>query len=208
MKGPKPVVALFLDIGGVLLTNGWDRRARSRAAEHFHLDPKELHDRHHLTFDTYEEGKLTLDEYLERVVFHQPRDFPPEEFREFMFAQSDAYPEMLNLFRRVKKRNGLKVAAVSNEGRELTEYRIRKFDLDSLIDVFISSCFVHIRKPDLSIWSTAVDLMQVRPDQVVYVDDRLMFVQVAESLCIRGVHHQSIASTRDALAGFGLETGS
>jgi putative hydrolase of the HAD superfamily len=208
MSGPRPVTALFLDIGGVLLTNGWDRLARRRAAERFRLDPGELDERHHLTYDTYEEGKLTLDEYLGRVVFHRPRDFPPEEFREFMFAQSEPHPDTLDLFRRVRERNSLKVAAVSNEGRELTEYRVRRFDLDSLIDVFISSCFVHIRKPDLSIWRTAVDVLQVRPDQAVYVDDRLMFVQVAETLGIRGIHHESLASTTEALAGFGLETGS
>jgi len=208
MKESKPVAALFLDIGGVLLTNGWDRHARRRAAERFHLDPDDLDDRHHLTFDTYEEGKLTLDEYLSRVVFHRPRDFPPEAFREFMFAQSEPHSEMLDLCRRVKERNGLKAAAVSNEGRELTEYRVRKFDLDSLVDVFISSCFVHIRKPDLAIWRMALDITQVRPDQVVYVDDRLMFVQVAESLGIRGIHHENVASTAEALAAYGLEIGS
>src|SRR5579862_7601939 len=88
------ITCLFLDIGGVLLTNGWDHQARKRAAMEFNLDLTELEDRHHLTFDTYEEGKLKLEEYLGRVVFHQERSFTRAQFRRFMFAQSQPYPEM------------------------------------------------------------------------------------------------------------------
>jgi len=205
MTGSQPIVALFLDIGGVLLTNGWDRRSRRLAAERFNLDPDDFDERHHLIFGAYETGQLTLDEYLDRAVFHEPRPFTPGEFRDFMFAQSKPHPDMLDLCRAVKEAHRLKVAAVSNEGRELTEYRVRRFELGSLFDCFISSCFVHLRKPDPAIYRMALDVTQVAPEQVAYVDDRPMFVQVAEGLGIHGVHHRDTASTRDALAGLGLE---
>jgi putative hydrolase of the HAD superfamily len=123
------ITALFLDIGGVLLTNGWDRNMRKDAAATFGLDYEEMNERHHLTFDTYEEGKLSLDEYLRRVVFYEKRPFSLEEFRAFMFAQSQPYPDMIALVQDLKSRHRLKVAAVSNEGRELTIHRIRKFEL-------------------------------------------------------------------------------
>ena len=80
------ITTLFLDIGGVLLTNGWDRQARRLAAERFQLDHGEFDERHHLTFDTYEEGKLSLDEYLDRVVFFGERAFSREAFKAFMFS--------------------------------------------------------------------------------------------------------------------------
>lgn len=198
------ITTLFLDIGGVLLTNGWDRQARSRAAEKFGLEGNEVDERHHLTFDTYEEGKLSLDEYLARVVFYEPRPFSPHEFREFMYSQSQPYPETIALLRQLKDRHGLRVAAVSNEGRELTEYRIRTFDLGSLIDVFISSCFVHYRKPDHDIYRLALDTVQVAPASVLYVDDRLMFVEVARSLGIHGLHYTGLDAARQALATYGL----
>ena len=146
MKRAIPITTLFLDIGGVLLTNGWDHHARKRAATHFKLELAEMEDRHHLTFDTYEEGKLTLEEYLGRVVFYQKRPFTRAQFQRFMFAQSKPYPEMIELFAQLKVRHGLKIAVVSNEGRELNEYRIRKFKLGGLVDSFISSCFVHVRE--------------------------------------------------------------
>src|SRR5512136_3248390 len=114
------VSALFLDVGGVLLTNGWDRSMRERAAETFKLDYEEMDERHHLTFDTYEEGKLSLDEYMERVVFYEKRPFSKREFKDFMFAQSQPFPQVIDLLQGIKARYGLKVAAVSNEGRELT----------------------------------------------------------------------------------------
>src|ERR1041385_9063112 len=132
------ITTLFLDIGGVLLTNGWDCGMRRRAAEVFDLDYAEMNERHHLTFDTYEEGKLGLDEYLNRVVFHEKRSFSPEEFKRFMYAQSQPFPETIELMSALKRRHSLRIAAVSNEGRELTTYRVQQFKLGALIDFFVS----------------------------------------------------------------------
>src|SRR5664280_1798208 len=199
------ITTFFLDIGGVLLTNGWDHNIRARSAEKFNLDYAEMNERHHLTFDTYEEGKLSLDEYLKRVVFYQPRDFTPDIFKAFMYAQSQPFPEMIELMRGLKTQHGLQVAAVSNEGRELTTYRVQQFKLGTFIDFFVSSCFVHYRKPDEDIYRIALDIAQVRPDQVVYIDDRAMFVEVAQGLGIRGILHTSYQSTRKALVEFGLK---
>lgn len=196
--------ALFLDIGGVLLTNGWDRHARGRAAEHFELDRDDLDERHHLTFDTYEEGKLSLDEYLDRVVFCRERSFTREAFKDFMFAQSQALPGALQFFRDLKHRHSLVVVAVSNEGRELNTYRVERFGLGELFDVFLSSSFVHLRKPDADLYRMALDVAQVRPEEVVYVDDRELFVEVAAGLGIRGIHHRSLESTREAVERMGV----
>jgi putative hydrolase of the HAD superfamily len=198
------ITTIFLDIGNVLLTNGWDRKMRQAAAEKFGLDADEMNERHHLTFDTYEEGKLSLDDYLKRLVFFEERPYTPEDFKAFMFAQSQPKPEMIDLITRLKARYGLKVATVSNEGRELTIYRIKKFNLKSFVDFFISSCFVHIRKPDEDLYRLALDCAQVHPDQGVYVDDRVMFVEVAHGLGLRGIHHTGVDSTRGALAELGL----
>ena len=158
MKKTTSITCLFLDIGGVLLTDGWDRHARMRAAKNFNLDLAEMEDRHHLTFDTYEAGKLTLEEYLGQVVFCQKRPFTQDQFRHFMFEQSKPYPEMIELIARLKVQYGLKIAVVSNEARELNAYRIHEFKLDKLVDCFISSCFVHVRKPDPDIFRVAMDI--------------------------------------------------
>jgi len=205
MKRNAPITTLFLDIGGVLLTNGWDHLARRRAAKHFKLNWAEMEDRHHLTFDTYEEGKLTLEEYLGRVVFHRKRPFTRAQFRRFMFAQSKPCPEMIELVRKLKARYGLKIAVVSNEGRELNAYRIRKFKLDRFVDSFISSCFVHVRKPDADIFRLAQDIAQAPARQVVYIENTPMFVQVAEGLGIRSILHTDYRSTCAKLASLGLQ---
>jgi putative hydrolase of the HAD superfamily len=208
MIASSPITTLFLDIGGVLLTNGWDHNIRTRAADKFSLDYEEMNERHHLTFDTYEEGKLSLDKYLNRVVFYQKRSFSREEFKAFMYAQSQPFPEMIELMRRLKTQYGLEVAAVSNEGRELTMYRVQQYNLGAVIDFFISSCFVHYRKPDEDIYRIALDIAQVRPERVVYIDDRAMFVEVAQSLGIGGIIHTAYETTRTALEGFGLSINS
>ena len=204
MKRAIPITTLFLDIGGVLLTDGWDHHARKRAAVNFRLDLAEMEDRHHLTFDTYEEGKLTLEEYLGRVVFYQKRPFTRAQFQRFMFAQSKAYPKMIELVTQLKVSYGLKIAVVSNEARELNVHRIRKFKLNRFVDSFISSCFVHVRKPDADMFRLALDVAQASGRQVVYIENTPMFVQIAEGLGIRSILHTDYRSTCAKLASFGL----
>jgi putative hydrolase of the HAD superfamily len=204
MNPNSQITTLFLDIGGVLLTNGWDRGSRTRAAEKFDLNYEEMNERHHLTFDTYEEGKLTLDQYLNRVVFYQERSFSREEFKKFMYDQSKPYPDMIELMRGLKTRYNLQIVAVSNEGRELTVYRVQQFQLRSFVDFFVSSCFVHYRKPDEDIHRIALDIAQVQPKQVIYIDDRPMFVEVAEGLGLNGIIHTGYEATQKSLESWGL----
>jgi putative hydrolase of the HAD superfamily len=164
-----------------------------------------MEERHSLNFNIYEEDKLTLDEYLGWLVFYQKRAFTRAAFRRFMFTQSKPYPEMIELIRKLKARYGLKIAVVSNEARELNEYRIRKFKLDGFVDSFISSCFVHLHKPDLAIFRLALDIAQTPARQIIYIENTPLFVQIAEGMGIRGIPHRDYKSTRAKLASFGLE---
>ena len=199
-----PITALFVDIGGILLTNGWDRYSRKQAATDFKLDWGEMENRHQLNVAIYEEGKLALKEYLNRVVFYQNRPFTHAEFRRFMFSQSKPLPQMIELVKCLKAKYGLKVIVVSNEGRELNVYRIRKFKLYAFVDAFISSCFVHIRKPDAEIFRLALDISQAPAQQVIFIDNTLMFTQVAEDLGIKSILHMDYQTTYLKLASFGL----
>jgi len=206
MKNATRITCVFLDIGGVLLSDGWDHHGRQAAATTFQLELAEMEERHHLTFETYEEGKLTLEEYLSLTVFYEKRPFTREQFRDFMFAQSKPHPEMIDLFAQLKVRHGLKIVVVSNEAHELNAYRIRRFELDGFVDAFVSSCFVHLRKPDADMFRLALDISQTPADQVVYIENTPMFVHVAEGLGIRSILHTDVSSTRAQLASLGLPT--
>jgi putative hydrolase of the HAD superfamily len=188
------ITTLFLDIGGVLLTSGWDRKSRQLAITRFQLDGEETEERHHLIFHLYEEGKLTMDEYLERVIFYRTRNFSKEDFKTFMFQQSSPIEGSLEFFKSLKVRNHLKVIAVNNEALELNNFRIHKFRLSQLFDAFVSSCIVHLRKPDVEIFQMACEIAHTPPRNTLFIDDRLMFVEVAISLGIHGYHFQGIDS--------------
>lgn len=204
MNSNADVHTLFLDIGGVLLSNGWDHNMRQKAAKAFDLNYGEMDERHHLTFDTYEEGKLSLEDYLRRVVFYKDRAFSMQEFKSFMFDQSQPNPGMIELIKALKAEHNLRTAAVSNEGRELTIYRIKKFNLHETIDFFIASCFVHYRKPDKDIYRIALDIAQAPPEKVAYIDDRPMFVDIASEMGIHGIVHSDLRTTRESLQALGL----
>jgi putative hydrolase of the HAD superfamily len=202
-----PITTLFLDIGGVLLNNGWDHHARRRAAKHFKLNWAEMELRHSLNFNIYEEDKLTLDEYLDWLLFYQKRPFTRAEFRRFMFAQSKPYPEMIGLIRKLKATYGLKIIVLSNEARELNAHRIRTFKLGEFVDAFVSSCFVHLHKPDSAIFQMALDIAQTPARQVIFIENTPMFVQIAEGMGIHGILHTDYNSTHAKLSEFGLEIG-
>ncbi|TDN38800.1 HAD family phosphatase [Hymenobacter sp. UV11] len=200
----RPITTLFVDIGGVLLGPGWGHVSRRLAADTFGLDAAEMQQRHHLLFSTYELGRLSLADYLRQVVFYRPRSFSEADFREFMFAQSRPYPEMLALIPQLKARYQLKIAVVSNEGRELNAHRIHTFGLAGFVDFFVSSSFVGLSKPDLNIFRLALDLAQVPAAQVLYLDDQPLFVGIAAGLGIQGICHLDYPTTCAELAAFGL----
>ena len=205
MKKTPAITTLFVDIGGVLLTDGWNHHARRRAAKYFKLDWVEMEQRHGLNFETHEQDKLTFNEYLDRVIFYKKCPFTRAEFRRFMFAQSKPLAGMIELIRSLKARYGLKIIVVSNESRELNAYRIRRFKLAGFVDAFISSCFVHLRKPDADIFRLALDIAQTPARQIVYLENTAMFVQIAEGMGIQSILHTDYQSTRAKLASFGLE---
>ncbi|GAB3274844.1 HAD family phosphatase [Larkinella harenae] len=195
-----PIKVLFLDVGGVLLTNGWGHESRQRAAETFGFDYAEMDVLHDFIFNTYEIGRITLDEYLDTVVFNKPRDFTREDFKSFMFAQSLELPHMLQWLVEWKKSNPqIRILSINNEGRELNEYRIKKHRLHQCFDAFISSCEVGMRKPDPGIFRLAMGVAQARPEQCFYFDDRLMLVETARKLGIQAFHHQSFETTKSIL---------
>jgi len=203
MRKTSAITCVFVDVGGVLLTNGWDHHARRRAVAKFKLNWAEMEERHRLVFEIHEEGKLTFEEYLSLVVFYEKRPFTRAQFRRFMCEQSKAYPDMIALLGQLKAQ-GLKIAVVSNESLELNAYRIRTFELAKFVDSFISSCFVHLRKPDSNIFRLALDITQTPADRVLYIENTPMFVQIAEGLGIKSILHTDCESTRAQLVSLGV----
>jgi putative hydrolase of the HAD superfamily len=189
---------LFFDIGGVVLTNGWGNESRKLAAEKFGLDYAEVNALHTFIFNVYEIGSVTLDEYLDTVVFNHPREFAREDFKEFIYQQSVELPT-LKWLKEWKKDCGFRIISINNEGKELNDYRVKKFKLHDFFDAFVSSCEVKIRKPDPNIWKLAMGIAQVAPNQCVYFDDRIMFVNAAKQLGIRSFLHTDLESTKKIL---------
>jgi len=198
------ITCLFIDIGGVLLTNGWDHHARHRAVKKFGLSWPEMESRHELYVEPYELGYIRLEEYLERVIFFQKRPFSLSQFRQFVFDQSKPYGKMIELVARLKRAYGLKVVVVSNEGRELNAYRIEKFELANLADFFVSSCFVHLRKPDEEIYQLALDVSGLSAERVLYLENTPAFIQVAQGLGIGSILHKDYPTTLKRLSSWGL----
>jgi len=190
---------LFFDIGGILLTNGWGHESRQEAAKKFGLDYEEVNAMHNFIFNVYEIGSISLDEYLDTVVFNHPRDFTREDVKEFIYRQSKELPETLKWLKNWKKDCGFRIISINNEGKELNDYRVKKFKLHDCFDAFISSCEVGMRKPDPGIFKLALGIAQALPQQCVYFDDRIMFVKAAQKLGIRSFQHTSFESTKKIL---------
>ncbi|MDE3136779.1 MAG: HAD family phosphatase [Acidobacteriota bacterium] len=179
--------ALFFDIGGVILSNGWDRGARRRAIEKFGLDEEEFTSRHEMVVDAWEMGQITMEEYLRRTVFYRRRPFTRDEFESFLFSQSHEHHEALGAVKRFSASNRWLVAALNNESSELNEHRIKKFKLRELFSIFLSSCFLGVRKPDEKIYQLALRITQRSPAESVFIDDRSINLEAAERVGMRTV---------------------
>ena len=199
------ITTLFWDIGGVVLTNGWDRASRREAAGTFKFDWEEFQDRHELSFPAFDSGQITLNEYLDRTLFYRPRTFSREEFTAFIFAQSKEYPEARALLAAAARTKRYFIGSINNEPFELNEYRIEAFNLRRDFLVFFSSCYVHSRKPEEHIFRVALEVTQRSPQECIFIDDRPLNLDSPRRLGLNVIHHQSAEQLRTELRNYGVE---
>nr|HEV7955484.1 HAD family phosphatase [Candidatus Acidoferrales bacterium] len=202
------ITTLFFDVGGVILTNGWDSAARHAAMSKFQLDAAEFEARHELANPAWERGEITLEEYLARTVFYRERTFSPKEFEDFMYAQSQALPESLEFVRGMARSGRYFMAVISNESAEINAYRIQKFGLREIFVAFFSSCYVGIQKPDSRIFRMALDVTQRGADECIFVDDRAENVAGARKVAMNTIQFQNISQVSAELKNLGVQTGS
>jgi putative hydrolase of the HAD superfamily len=196
--------AIFWDVGGVLLTNAWDHTQRMVALEHFGLDEKDFHSRHEMVVSSFERGKITLDEYLDRTVFYRDRPFTRDEFRDYMFSLSQPMPEVLAFARGLADSGKYFMGMLNNESRELNLYRIEKFGLREIFRLFVSSCFVGLRKPESGIYRLAIEITQIDPEECCFIDDRALNLECAAKLGMRVIQMQTQEQLREELGKLGV----
>jgi putative hydrolase of the HAD superfamily len=199
------ITTLFWDIGGVIMTNGWDTGARRRAAETFHLDWEEFQDRHDLSFPAFDSGLISMDEYLNRILFYRPRAFTREEFIAFIFAQSKEYPESRAVLDKLARMEKYFIGSINNEPLELNEYRIKAFHLRRDFQVFFSSCYLHTRKPEEMIYRIALEVTQRLAAECVFIDDRPLNLENPRKLGFKTIHYQGAEQLRAELTNCGVE---
>src|SRR6266404_1044418 len=199
------ITTVLFDIGGVLLTDGWGHDSRREAALRFGLDWNDFSERHEKVAHLLETNGLTLERYLDLVIFYRPRAFSRDEFRAFVFAQSQTQPEWLEIAHQLAGLNKYFLATLNNEVLELNLYRIQHFDLGKYFKVFFSSCFLGLRKPDEAIYRTALNIMQRAPEQCVFIDDREVNLECPRELGLRTIHFQDASQLRLELGENGVE---
>jgi putative hydrolase of the HAD superfamily len=198
------VRALFWDIGGVVLTNAWDHNERADALGHFNLDKREFDERHEMVVSSFERGEISLNEYLERTVFYTSRPFLQEEFRDYIFSLSKPKPEVLAFARALAGSGKYWMGTINNESRELNVYRIEKFGLREIFSIFVSSCFVGLRKPECGIYRMAIELTQIDPQACCFIDDRALNLECAAKLGMKTIQMKTLEQLQGDLGKIGV----
>lgn len=197
--------ALFFDVGGVLLTNAWDTAARTRAAEAFGLDNAEFQTRHGMLKTAFEVGRLSLNAYVQKTVFYRSRSISPDDFKAFMFSQSQPLPEALDWVRALGASGRYRLYTLNNESRELHEYRDRTFRLRDTFRAFFTSCYLGAAKPDEEIYLNALGISGCPRDRAVFIDDRAVNVEAAAALGLHTIHYTGLEALRAELIEYGVE---
>jgi putative hydrolase of the HAD superfamily len=203
--GLSKITAVFWDVGGVLLSNAWDRGQRQQALKHFGLNEREFDDRHDMLVSSFERGKISLDEYLEQTVFYRPRTFAAEEFKTFMFSLSQPQADVLELAQALSRSCKYLMSTINNESRELNAYRIQTFGLRQIFSLFVSSCFVGLRKPEEGIYKLALEMTQRPPEECCFIDDRALNLDSASKLGMHVIRMESASRLRLELISLGVE---
>ena len=198
----KEVNHIFFDIGGVLGSNGWDREQRQRAIERFHLDADDFQWRHEDLIGEWEEGRITLDEYLDIAVFHTNRDFSRSAFIRFMLDQSVPNPETVAIARELASTSRFRMMTLNNESEELNAYRIIEFGLAPIFEAFISSCYLSVRKPFRRFYNRALGIAQCEPSKSLFIDDRQQNLTPAQSMGMNVMLFKSAPQLRADLERF------
>jgi putative hydrolase of the HAD superfamily len=198
------ITTIFFDIGGVILSNAWDTPARRRAVEHFGLEEHEFQTRHEMLKTAFETGRMTLDDYIRKTVFHRSRSFSTEEFREFMFAQSTLMPATLGLVERLARQGRYRLFTLNNESRELHEYRVKAFGLDKYFQAFLTSCYLGLAKPDEDIFLAALGITHCDRERALFIDDRALNVEPALALGLNAILFRDLDLLREELAARGV----
>jgi putative hydrolase of the HAD superfamily len=200
------ISALFWDVGGVLLSNGWDKPSRRKAVEKFKLEWEEFEDRHELVVAAFETGQIGLKEYLDRTVFYRPRTFSEKDFKDYLFSLSQPCAETLTVLERLAQSKKYLLATLNNESMDLNQYRIERFGLRKYFDVFFSSCFLGVKKPDEAIYRLALQITQFPPEECLFIDDRALNLECARN-CVgmRTMHFQNPAQLQRELRELGIE---
>jgi putative hydrolase of the HAD superfamily len=198
------ITAIFWDVGGVLLSNAWDRAQRQTALQHFQLDEVEFADRHEMLISSFERGKLTLQEYLQRTVFYRPRPFTQQDFTDFMHSLSQPNPETLDLARSLAKSGQYLMGTINNESRELNHYRMQTCGLREMFSLFVSSCFVGLRKPEEGIYRLALEITQKAPEECCFIDDRDLNLEAASRLGMRVIRMDNAQQLRTDMQKLGI----
>lgn len=196
--------AIFWDVGGVLLTNAWDRAQRERVLEQFKLDEAEFDDRHEMVVSSLERGKISLDEYLERTVFYRPRPFAREVFKDYVFSLSQPHADALALARELTNSGKYLMATINNESKELNLYRIQTFGLREIFSLFVSSCFVGLRKPEEGIYRLALEVTQKPPEECCFIDDRPLNLEAARGMGMHTIEMEDVGRLRQELQKLGV----
>jgi len=197
--------ALFWDVGGVLLTNAWDHTQRSQALKNFQLAEEEFRDRHEMVVSSFERGKITLNEYLDRTVFYRPRPFTRETFRDYMYSLSQSLPGMLEFAQSLGDSGIYFMATINNESRELNYYRMEKFGLRKTFRIFVSSCFVGLRKPEAGIYQLALEITQIPAQECCFIDDRALNLECASKLGMHTIEMDTLEQLRTDLEKLGVK---
>ena len=196
--------AIFWDVGGVLLNNAWDRTEREQAFTQFGLDPADFQTRHEPIASSFEKGEITLAEYLERTVFYRDRPFTRDAFQNYMFSLSQPKPDVLAVARALAASGRYFMGTINNESLELNLHRIQRFKLPEIFDLFVSSCFVGLRKPQPEIYRLALAITQRQPDECCFIDDRAANLEWPSQLGMRVIQMQDPEKLREDLREAGV----
>lgn len=132
-------------------------------------------------------GGVLLEIDWERYREDQQSEFMSEDLRPY----EQLNPRMLALLKRL--RPAYKLATIGNGGSRVELER--KYRLSKLVDLMVFGSEEGVSKPDERIYRLTLERLAVRPEEAIFVDDKIENVESARHLGMRGIHFQNARQT-------------
>lgn len=184
------IKAVIFDFFGVLVGDGFDATYRQAGG-----DPEK--DRQFIEdlLNQANSGQISVDDFRAKIC--QKLNITVNKYEEAISQAETPNQALLDFIKQLKRR--YKTAILSNVNTGGLERRIERRILEEHFNVIVASADVGYMKPQSEIYNLTAGRLGVKPQECVFIDDRLGYVEAAKAVGMKAILFRNFGQMKTEL---------